>query len=46
MANNSDFFNAKLRAEYQNDSDLHFYVSSRDYGIVEYLHGIILHSVI
>ena len=38
--------NNKLRAKYQHDSDLHFYVSSRDYGIVEYLHGIILHSVI
>jgi hypothetical protein len=35
-----------LRKKYTNDSDLHFYVPSRDYGIVEYIHGIILHSVI
>jgi len=38
--------NNKLRTKYQYDSDLHFYVPSRDYGIVEYIHGIILHSVI
>jgi D-sedoheptulose 7-phosphate isomerase len=36
----------KLRTEYRHDSLLHFYVPSKDYGIVEYLHGIILHSVI
>lgn len=36
----------KLRTKYSRDSDLHFYVPSRDYGIVEYVHGIILHSVI
>ncbi len=36
----------KLRTEYRQDSLLHFYVPSKDYGIVEYLHGIILHSVI
>jgi D-sedoheptulose 7-phosphate isomerase len=38
--------NNKLRIKYQYDSDLHFYVPSKDYGIVEYIHGIILHSVI
>lgn len=38
--------NNKLRTKYQHDSLLHFYVPSRDYGIVEYIHGIILHSVI
>jgi len=36
----------KLRTEYRHDSLLHFYVPSKDYGIVEYMHGIILHSVI
>lgn len=36
----------KLRSRYRQDSLLHFYVPSKDYGIVEYLHGIILHSVI
>jgi len=36
----------KLRTEHRHDSLLHFYVPSNDYGIVEYVHGIILHSVI
>jgi len=36
----------KLRTLYKNHSLAHFYVPSKDYGIVEYLHGIILHSVI
>lgn len=36
----------KLRTLYRNDSLLQFYVPSKDYGIVEYIHGIILHSVI
>lgn len=36
----------KLRTLYKGHSLAHFYVPSKDYGIVEYLHGIILHSVI
>lgn len=36
----------KLRTKYHNISELHFYIPSKDYGIVECLHEIILHSVI
>jgi D-sedoheptulose 7-phosphate isomerase len=36
----------KLRKNYTDKSLLHFYVPSRDYGIVECLHEVILHSVI
>lgn len=35
-----------LRANYSQASKLHFWVNSRDYGIVECLHELILHSVI
>lgn len=38
--------NNHLRSKYQAQSSIHFYVQSSDYGIVEYIHGIILHSVI
>ena len=38
--------NNKLRDEYSDDSELDFHVSSNDYGIVENLHCIFLHSVI
>lgn len=36
----------KLKTNYENDSDLHFWIDSTDYGIVETLHELILHSVI
>ena len=35
-----------LRANYGQASKLHFWINSRDYGIVECLHELILHSVI
>lgn len=38
--------NNKLRVSYSQASELHFWVDSRDYGIVECLHELILHSVI
>lgn len=38
--------NNKLRDTFSNDSKLDFHVSSKDYGIVENLHCIFLHSVI
>lgn len=38
--------NNKLRTEYSKDSLLHFYINSNEYGIVECLHELILHSVI
>lgn len=38
--------NNKLRTQFRTHSLANFYVPSKDYGIVEYLHGIILHSVI
>ena len=37
--------NNQLRTQYSNKS-LHFYVPSHDYGVVECLHELILHSVI
>ena len=36
----------KLNTIYANKSLLHFYVASDDYGIVECIHELILHSVI
>lgn len=36
----------KLKTNYENDSDLHFWIDSTDYGIIETLHELILHSVI
>lgn len=36
----------KLKVDYENESLLHFWVDSTDYGIVETLHELILHSVI
>ncbi len=36
----------KLRTEYGSKSLMHFYVNSTEYGIVECLHELILHSVI
>lgn len=38
--------NNKLRTEFEDYSLLHFYVNSNDYGIVECLHALILHSVL
>ncbi len=35
-----------LRLSYGSQSLMHFYVPSKDYGIVELLHNLILHSVI
>lgn len=39
-------FDNPLRSEYAEKSLMHFYIPSRDYGIVELLHNLILHSVI
>lgn len=36
----------KLKTQYAEASSVHFYVNSFDYGIVECLHELILHSVI
>lgn len=36
----------QLKKQYEDKSLVHFYVNSTDYGIVECLHEIILHSVI
>lgn len=36
----------KLRTLYGSQSLLHFYINSHDYGIVECLHALILHSVL
>jgi len=36
----------KLKTQFENDSLLHFWVDSTDYGIVECLHELILHSII
>lgn len=36
----------KLKVGYENGSLLHFWVDSTDYGIIETLHELILHSVI
>jgi len=36
----------KLRTDYESKSLLHFWVNSTDYGIVECLHELILHSVL
>lgn len=36
----------KLKTSYSDNSLIHFYVNSHDYGIVECLHELILHSVI
>lgn len=36
----------KLRTQYNDSSLVHFYVESLDYGVVECLHELILHSVI
>lgn len=38
--------NNPLRTEYADKSLMHFYVPSKDYGIVELIHNLILHSVI
>jgi D-sedoheptulose 7-phosphate isomerase len=38
--------NNLLKKNYENYSKLHFYVDSNDYGIVECLHSLILHSII
>jgi D-sedoheptulose 7-phosphate isomerase len=38
--------NNKLKENYSDKSLIHFYVGSTDYGIVECLHEVILHSVI
>ena len=38
--------NNKLKTLYESESLVHFYVESNDYGIVECLHEVILHSVI
>lgn len=38
--------NNPLRINYADKSLMHFYVPSNDYGIVELLHNLILHSVI
>lgn len=35
-----------LRTNYKSKSLMHFYVPSKDYGIVELMHNLILHSVI
>lgn len=35
-----------LRTDFANSSLMHFYVESKDYGIVELMHNLILHSVI
>lgn len=36
----------KLKVGYENESLLHFWIDSTDYGIIETLHEVILHSVI
>jgi D-sedoheptulose 7-phosphate isomerase len=36
----------KLKSGYEKESQLHFWIDSTDYGIVETLHELILHSVI
>lgn len=36
----------KLKYNYENTSKLHFWINSTDYGIVEGLHELILHSII
>jgi D-sedoheptulose 7-phosphate isomerase len=38
--------NNKLKSKYSENSLLHFWINSKDYGIVECLHELILHSVI
>lgn len=38
--------NNSLRVKYSQDSLFHFWVDSKDYGIIECLHELILHSVI
>jgi len=38
--------NNLLKKNYENYSKLHFYVDSNDYGIIECLHCLILHSII
>lgn len=38
--------NNKLKTLYEKNSELHFYVNSTDYGIVECMHELILHSII
>jgi D-sedoheptulose 7-phosphate isomerase len=35
-----------LKNNFENDSEMHFWVDSTDYGIIEILHELILHSVI
>jgi D-sedoheptulose 7-phosphate isomerase len=36
----------KLKTQYSAQSELHFYVNSTDYGIVESVHELILHSIL
>lgn len=36
----------KLKTEFEKDCLLHFWIDSKDYGIIECLHELILHSVI
>jgi len=36
----------QLKTNYESESKLHFWINSQDYGIVECLHELILHSVI
>jgi D-sedoheptulose 7-phosphate isomerase len=36
----------KLKYDYENASKLHFWINSNDFGIVEGLHELILHSII
>ena len=38
--------NNQLKTNYESNSKLHFWINSQDYGIVECLHELILHSVI
>lgn len=38
--------NNPLKTDYANHSEMHFYVKSNDYGIVELVHNLILHSII
>jgi D-sedoheptulose 7-phosphate isomerase len=35
-----------LKNNFENDSEIHFWVDSTDYGIIEILHELILHSII
>jgi hypothetical protein len=35
-----------LKSKFENDSILHFWIDSEDYGIIECLHELILHSIL